>query len=106
MAWICLLMAGILEIIWAFFMKRSAGFTLLTPTVITVVAMIASVALLSVSMRTLPLGTTYTVWTDIGAIGAFVLGVAVLGESASALRITAALLIVAGIVMMKLSSTT
>lgn len=104
MAWICLGAAGLLEIVWAFYMKKSAGFTLLAPSVITIVAMIASFALLSVAMKTLPLGTAYTVWTGIGAVGAFVLGIMVLGEAATPMRLIAGLLIVAGIVMMKLSS--
>ncbi|MGV3553080.1 quaternary ammonium compound efflux SMR transporter SugE [Rhizobium sp.] len=104
MAWILLVIAGILEIVWAFFMKKSEGFTLITPTAITVVTMIASFGLLSFAMRTLPLGTAYTIWTGIGAVGAFVVGVVVLGESANPMRIVAAVLIVAGIVMMKLSS--
>jgi quaternary ammonium compound-resistance protein SugE len=104
MAWIVLVCAGLMEIVWAFSMKKSAGFTLLWPTAITVAAMLASVALLSVSMKTLPLGTAYTVWTGIGAVGAFLAGVAFLGEAATPPRILAAALIVAGIVMMKLSS--
>jgi len=104
MAWIILVCAGLMEIVWAFSMKKSAGFTLLWPTAITVAAMLASVALLSVSMKTLPLGTAYTVWTGIGAVGAFAAGVAFLGEAATPPRILAAALIVAGIVMMKLSS--
>jgi len=104
MAWIFLFCAGLLEIAWAYAMKRSEGFTLLVPTVITVAMMIASFALLSVSMRTLPLGTAYTVWTGIGAVGAFLVGIAVLGEAATPMRLVAAALIVAGIVMMKLSS--
>jgi len=95
--------AGLLEIAWASFMKKSAGFTLSAPAAITVVTMIASFALLSVSMKTLPLGTAYTIWTGIGAVGAFVAGIAVLGEAATPLRLLAAALIVAGIVMMKLS---
>ncbi len=104
MAWISLVCAGLLEIVWAFFMKKSAGFTLLAPTVITIVTMVASFALLSVSMKTLPLGTAYTIWTGIGAVGAFVVGIIVLDEMATPLRLLAAALIVAGIVMMKLSS--
>ena len=104
MAWILLVIAGILEIVWAFFMKKSEGFTLITPTAITIVTMIASFGLLSFAMRTLPLGTAYTIWTGIGAVGAFVVGVVVLGESANPMRIVAAALIVSGIVMMKLSS--
>lgn len=103
MAWVVLFVAGLLEIGWAYFMKRSEGFTLLGPSVITIVTMIASFALLSVAMKTLPLGTAYTIWTGIGAVGAFALGVLVLGEQATPLRLIAALLIVAGIVMMRLS---
>lgn len=104
MAWLALLSAGLLEIVWAFFMKRSAGFTLPVPTAITLVAMAASFALLGFAMRHLPLGTAYTVWTGIGAIGAFALGILVLGEAASPLRLAAAALILAGIVLMKLSA--
>jgi len=104
MAWIILVCAGLMEIVWAFFMKKSAGFTLPWPTAVMVVAMLASVALLSVSMKTLPLGTAYMVWTGIGAVGAFVAGVAFLGEAATPARVVAAALIVAGIVMMKFSS--
>ncbi|GGE53903.1 transporter [Agaricicola taiwanensis] len=105
MAWIYLVLAGLLEIVWAFFMKKSAGFTLLGPSVITLVTMIASFALLSISMRTLPLGTAYTIWTGIGAVGAFAVGVIVLGEAATPMRLAAGALIVSGIVLMKLSST-
>jgi len=105
MAWIYLIIAGLLEIVWAFFMKKSAGFTLLVPSTITIVTMIASFALLSISMRTLPLGTAYTIWTGIGAVGAFTVGVVVLGEAMTPMRLAAAALIVSGIVMMKLSST-
>jgi quaternary ammonium compound-resistance protein SugE len=104
MAWIFLVSAGLLEIVWAFFMKKSAGFTLPAPTAITIVTMIASFALLSVAMKTLPLGTAYTLWTGIGAVGAFMVGVMVLGEAATPLRLLAAALIVAGIVLMRLSS--
>ena len=66
MAWIYLVLAGVLEIVWAFYMKKSAGFTLLVPSTVTIVTMIASFALLSIAMRTLPLGTAYTIWTGIG----------------------------------------
>jgi len=104
MAWIYLLFAGLLEIVWAVSMKQSAGFTRLTPSVITVVGMIASFWLLAVAMRTLPLGTAYTIWTGIGAVGAFVVGVVFLGEHMSAMRIAAAALIVCGLVLMKLAS--
>nr|WP_314586042.1 quaternary ammonium compound efflux SMR transporter SugE [uncultured Pseudomonas sp.] len=104
MAWFYLVCAGLLEVVWAFYMKQSAGFTRLAPTLITGVAMVASVALLSISMRSLPLGTAYTIWTGIGAVGAFVVGILVLGEAASPLRILAAGLIVSGLVLMKLTS--
>jgi quaternary ammonium compound-resistance protein SugE len=104
MAWILLVLAGVLEVVWAFYMKKSDGFTKFGPTAVTIVTMIASFALLSVSMKTLPLGTAYTIWTGIGAVGAFLVGVAILGESANFTRIIAALLIVTGLVMMKLSS--
>jgi quaternary ammonium compound-resistance protein SugE len=105
MAWFYLFCAGLLEIAWAYAMKRSDGFTLPVPTVITLVTMLASFALLSVSMKALPLGTAYTVWTGIGAAGAFLVGIIVLGESAAPMRLLAAALIVTGIVLMKLSST-
>jgi len=104
MAWFLVLVAGALEVVWAFSMKQSEGFTRLVPSVVTLVTMIASFALLSIAMRTLPLGTAYTVWTGIGAIGAFLVGIFVLGEHASPMRIAAAVMIVGGLVMMKLSS--
>ena len=104
MAWIYLLAAGVLEIVWAFSMKQSEGFSRLTPSIITLVTMIASFWLLSLAMRTLPLGTAYTIWTGIGAVGAFVIGITFLCEQVSAMRIAAAVLIVSGLVLMKLSS--
>ena len=104
MAWIYLITAGILEIVWSYAMKQSHGFTRLWPTAIMGVTMAGSVGLLTVAMRTLPLGTAYTIWTGIGAVGAFVVGVVVLGEQASATRLIAAALIVSGLVMMKLAS--
>jgi quaternary ammonium compound-resistance protein SugE len=103
-AWIYLFFAGVLEIVWAFSMKQSEGFTKLGPSIVTAVTMIASFALLSLAMKTLPLGTAYTIWTGIGAVGAFAVGVLVLGEPASALRMVAAVLIVSGLVLMKLAS--
>ncbi|MBL0914324.1 MAG: multidrug efflux SMR transporter [Sphingopyxis sp.] len=104
MAWIYLLIAGVLEIVWAYSMKLSEGFSRPWPSAVTIVAMIASFALLSLSMKSLPLGTAYTIWTGIGAVGAFVVGILVLGEAASAMRIFAATLIVGGLVLMKISS--
>lgn len=105
MAWIILVIAGLLEVVWAYFMKQSEGFTRLWPSVITLTAMLGSFALLSWSMRVLPLGTAYTVWTGIGAVGAFALGVMFLGESLNLMRLTAALLILSGLVLMRLSAT-
>ncbi|HEU4961017.1 MAG TPA: SMR family transporter [Sphingomonas sp.] len=104
MAWAVLIVAGMLEVVWAFAMKQSEGFTRLGPSAVTVGAMLASFGLLSWSMRMLPLGTAYTVWTGIGAVGAFVAGIVFLGEAASALRLVAAVLIVGGLVLMKLAS--
>ena len=104
MAWAILILAGIFEIIWAYSMKMSEGFTRLTPSVVTIVFMILSVVLLSISMRRLPLGTAYTVWTGIGAMGSFILGIMVLNEPMTAMRMIAAVLIVSGLVLMKLSS--
>ncbi len=85
-------------------MKMSEGFTKLTPSIVTIVFMILSVVLLSISMRSLPLGTAYTVWTGIGAIGSFVVGILILNEPMTAMRMIAAVLIVSGLILMKLSS--
>jgi quaternary ammonium compound-resistance protein SugE len=104
MAWIMLLAAGLLEVVWAFFMKQSHGFTRVLPTMITLITMLASFGLLAASMRTLPLGTAYTIWTGIGAVGAFVVGIVVLGEQVNAARLLAAALIVTGLVLMKSTS--
>lgn len=104
MAWLYLFIAGVLEVAWAYSMKKSDGFTIVVPTVITIGLMIAGFALLSISMKSLPLGTAYTVWTGIGAAGAFLVGIAALGEAATPMRIVAAAFIVTGIVMMKLAS--
>lgn len=106
MAWVFLIIAGVLEVVWAYAMKLSDGFTRPVPSAVTLAAMIASFGLLSVSMRSLPLGTAYTIWTGIGAVGAFVLGILALGEQASVMRITAAVLIVVGLILMKVSSPT
>ena len=104
MAWLYLFSAGLLEIVWAFTMKQSDGFTKLFPTIMTFVAAAASFGLLSISMKTLPLGTAYVVWTGVGAVGAFLLGIAVLGEAASVARIAAGSLIIAGLILMKFST--
>ena len=104
MAWMFLLAAGLLEIVWAYTMKLSQGFVRPAHTAATIVVMLASFALLSLSMKTLPLGTAYTVWTGIGAVGAFVVGVVMLGEPLTSGRVVAAALIVAGLGLMKLTA--
>lgn len=104
MAWIMLVVAGLFEVVWATAMKQSAGFTRPLASVITMVAMLISFWLLALAMRSLPLGTAYTVWTGIGAVGAFAVGILVMGEPLTPLRVLAAALIVGGLVLMKLAS--
>lgn len=104
MPWIILFIAGLLEVVWAIGLKYTHGFTRLTPSIITVVAMIVSIVLLSWAMRSLPVGTAYAVWTGIGAVGAAITGILLLGESASLARIASLALIVAGIIGLKLST--
>lgn len=104
MPWIILFIAGLLEVVWAIGLKYTHGFTRLTPSIITVSAMIVSIVLLSWSMRSLPVGTAYAVWTGIGAVGAAITGILLLGESASLARIASLALIVAGIIGLKLST--
>ena len=104
MAWMMLILAGIFEVVWAYSMKLSDGFSKLTPSIVTIFFMILSFALLAYAMRSLPLGTAYTIWTGIGAVGSFLVGIFVLGEPASAMRMLAAVLIISGLVLMKISS--
>jgi len=104
MAWVVLILAGVFEIVWAYSMKLSEGFTRLTPSIITLFFMILSFGLLAYAMRTLPLGTAYTIWTGIGAIGSFAVGILILGEPITAVRMLAAVLIVSGLILMKISS--
>ena len=104
MSWTYLLLAGILEVVWASSMKLSHGFTRPIPSLVTLVTMAGSFWLLAIAMRAIPLGTAYTVWTGIGSIGAFIVGVTFLAEPFNAMRILAAGLIVSGLVLMKLSS--
>ncbi|NGM46634.1 multidrug efflux SMR transporter [Rhodobacter sp. SGA-6-6] len=103
MAWVSLFLAGIFEIVWASAMKASDGFTRPWPVVLMVVTMALSFALLAHAMRSLPLGTAYAVWTGIGALGSFALGIVAMGEPATAMRLGAAGLILSGIVLMKLA---
>jgi len=102
--WIVLLAAGVFETVWAYYMKLSDGFTKLGPTLATFAAMAVSIGLLGMAMKSLPLGTAYSVWTGIGAIGAFAVGIIVLGESTNPLRLVAAAMIIGGLVLMKVSS--
>lgn len=104
MSWLYLVVAGFFEIIWAVAMKQSHGFTRLVPSLITISAMLVSFWLLAVAMRNIPLGTAYTIWTGIGAVGAFLVGMVFLEEPVSAVRMLAATLIVIGLVLMKLAS--
>jgi quaternary ammonium compound-resistance protein SugE len=104
MPWIILILAGLFEVVWATAMKQSAGFTRLGPSALTLAGMLVSFGLLAWAMRSLPLGTAYTIWTGIGAVGAFLTGIILFGEAASGLRLLAALLIVSGLVLMKLAS--
>lgn len=104
MSWILLLIAGLLEVAWAIGLKYTEGFTRPLPTVATVAAMVASVALLGIAMRSLPVGTAYAVWVGIGAAGTVLLGIALFGEPATAARLACVGLILAGVVGLKLVS--
>ena len=104
MAWALLGIAGILEIAFAYSMKSSEGFTRLIPALFTVATGVSSVILLSLSLRTLPVGTGYAVWTGIGAAGTAILGVAMLGDPASPMRLLCIALILAGVIGLKLVS--
>jgi len=104
MAWGILLLAGLLEIGWAVGLKYTDGFTRPWPTMGTVAALVGSMVLLGLALRTLPLGTAYAVWTGIGTVGTAILGIVLFGEPATAVRLTCIGLIVAGIVGLKLAS--
>ena len=104
MAWVILVLAGLFEIGWAIGLKYTEGFTRLWPTVWTVMAMIVSLSLLGVAMRSLPVGTAYAVWVGVGAVGTVILGIVLLGEPANPARIASIVLIIAGIVGLKLAS--
>lgn len=104
MAWALLTIAGVLEIAFAFSMKFSEGFTRLAPGLLTVATGLSSVVLLSLALRTLPVGTGYAVWTGIGAAGTAILGIALLGDSAAPMRLICIGLILAGIIGLKLTS--
>lgn len=104
MSWFILFIAGLLEVVWAVGLKYTHGFSRLVPSVITIVAMVLSMALLSWAMKTLPVGTAYAVWTGIGAVGAAITGIVLLGEPASAMRIASLACIVVGIIGLKISA--
>lgn len=102
MSWLILLAAGLLEVVWAVGLKYTEGFTKLVPSAVTLLAMVASVLLLGIAMRHLPLGTAYAVWTGIGTVGTAIAGMLLLGEPAGALRLACIGLIVLGIAGLKL----
>lgn len=104
MSWTLLAFAGLFEIAWAVGLKLSNGLTHPGPAVLTVAAMVVSLWLLALALRSLPLGTAYAAWTGIGTAGAFLAGIVLFGESVSALRVASVLLILAGLVGLKLSS--
>lgn len=104
MAWTYLLIAGLLEIVWAVGLKYTAGFTRPWPSAVTLAAMLASVWFLALALRAIPIGTGYAVWTGIGAVGTAIFGIMLFGESAAALRLACIALIIAGIVGLKITS--
>jgi len=106
MSWILLVLAGLLEIVWAVGLKYTDGFTRFWPTVITVLAMLVSLALLGAAMKTLPVSTAYAVWMGIGVVGTAILGTIILGEPATFGRLLSISLILAGVIGLKLTSST
>lgn len=104
MAWLYLLIAGLLEIGWAIGLKYTEGFSRPWPTVLTVICMIASFAFLGLALKTLPVGTAYAIWTGIGAVGTVLLGIWLLGDSANAARLACIAVIISGILGLKVVS--
>ena len=104
MPWLHLIIAGLLEVAWAVALKQTEGWTRLWPSVITALLMIASFFFLSLALRTLPIGTAYAIWTGIGAVGTALIGIFVFGEPRTAARLVCIVFIVAGIVGLKLAS--
>ena len=104
MSWLILLLAGLFEVAWAIGLKYTDGFSRPLPTLLTVAAMLVSIGLLGLAMKELPLGTAYAIWTGIGAVGAFTVGVFVLGEAFTPMRLAGVILIVSGLIVLKLSS--
>jgi quaternary ammonium compound-resistance protein SugE len=103
-AWLVLVVAGLLEVVWAIGLKYTAGFTRLVPSVVTLAAMVGSVVLLGLAMKSLPVGTAYAVWVGIGAVGTVILGIVLFGEPVNVVRLLSVAMIVAGIVGLKLAS--
>jgi quaternary ammonium compound-resistance protein SugE len=106
MDWVILVIAGLFEIGWAIGLKYTEGFTRLWPTVLTVISMIISLWLLGIAMKSLPVGTAYSIWVGVGAVGTVVLGIVLLGEPANPARLISVALIIAGIVGLKLATPT
>lgn len=104
MAWVILVIAGLLEVCWAIGLKYTEGFTRLWPTVGTVLAMVLSIWLLGIAMKSLPVGTAYSVWVGVGAVGTVILGIVLFGEPANAARVISVALIIAGIIGLKLAT--
>jgi quaternary ammonium compound-resistance protein SugE len=104
MAWVILVIAGLCEVGWAIGLKYTEGFTRLWPTVGTVLAMVVSLWLLGIAMKSLPVGTAYSVWVGVGAVGTVILGIVLLGEPVSAARLVSVALIIAGIIGLKLAT--
>jgi quaternary ammonium compound-resistance protein SugE len=104
MAWVLLLVAGLFEVAWAIGLKYTQGFTRLVPTLLTLASMVASVGLLGLALKQLPVGTAYAVWTGVGAVGTAILGVVLLGEPATLARMACIGLIVAGIIGLKFAA--
>jgi quaternary ammonium compound-resistance protein SugE len=104
MAWVILVVAGLFEVGWAIGLKYTEGFTRLWPTAWTVLAMVASLWLLGIAMRSLPVGTAYSVWVGVGAVGTVILGIALFGDPLNATRLVSVGLIIAGIIGLKLAT--
>lgn len=104
MTWIILIIAGLLEVTWAIGLKYTAGFTKLMPTLWTLTAMLGSIGMLGLALRTLPLGTAYAIWTGIGTVGTVIYGIVALDEPASAVRLACIAMIIGGIIGLKLTN--
>ena len=104
MSWLLLIVAGLLEVGWAIGLKYTEGFTRVWPSIGTALAMVVSIVLLGIAMKSLPVGTAYAVWVGVGAVGTVILGIVLFGEPAGAVRIASVVLIVAGIVGIKLAT--